>query len=78
MKIIPVSEMAQELGVGQRKVYEMLRAGQIPHIRNGALYIVSRAAFELWLSTLGMERPNTAKGVVLPERHVGQKENLIR
>lgn len=65
MKTISVAEMARELGVGQRKVYEMLRGGQIPNIRNGALYIVSRAAFYLWLSSLGLQQPNGAKALGL-------------
>ena len=57
MKTITVNRMAQELGVGPRKVYDMLRQNQIPHIRSGALYIVSEVAFERWLETLGLERP---------------------
>jgi excisionase family DNA binding protein len=65
MRAITVAEMARELGVGQRKVYEMLRGGQIPHIRIGARYIVSRAAFYLWLSTLGMQQLSASKEAVL-------------
>jgi phage antirepressor YoqD-like protein len=37
VKTITVPDMAQEHGVGQRKIYAMLRDKQIPHIRNGAL-----------------------------------------
>jgi excisionase family DNA binding protein len=62
MKTITVAEMALELGVGERKVYQLLREGQIPNLRNGWLYIVSRTAFFSWLSSIGMERSNTMKG----------------
>jgi excisionase family DNA binding protein len=55
VKTITVSDMALELGVGQRKIYEMLRLHQIPNFRSGALYIVSRAAWDQWLSTLGLQ-----------------------
>ena len=65
VKTITVPDMAQELGVGQRKVYAMLRENQIPHIRNGALYLVRRAAWDLWLSTLGIQQPSTSRNGVL-------------
>jgi excisionase family DNA binding protein len=65
VKTITVPDMAQELGVGQRKVYAMLRENQIPHVRSGALYIVSRAAWDLWLSTLGIQGSGTARTGVL-------------
>ena len=65
VKTITVPDMAQELGVGQRKVYEMLRENQIPHVGSGALYLVSRAAWDLWLSTLGIQQPSTSRNGVL-------------
>jgi excisionase family DNA binding protein len=65
VKTITVPDMALELGVGQRKIYAMLRDKQIPHIRNGALYLVSRAAWDLWLSTLGIQESSTARSGVL-------------
>jgi excisionase family DNA binding protein len=65
VKTITVPDMAQELGVGQRKVYEMLREKQIPNLRSGARYLVSRAAWDLWLSTLGIQQPSTSRNGVL-------------
>jgi excisionase family DNA binding protein len=65
VKTITVPDMAQELGVGQRKVYAMLRENQIPHVRSGALYLVSRAAWDLWLSTLGIQQPSPTRNGVL-------------
>jgi excisionase family DNA binding protein len=52
---ITVPEIAEALGVSTSTVYGMLHTGQIPHVRAGALYIVSRVAFERWWSTLGMD-----------------------
>ena len=65
VKTITVADMALELGVGQRKIYAMLRENLIPHIRAGALYLVSRAAWDLWLSTLGIPQPSTSRNGVL-------------
>ena len=53
MKTITVDEMAKELGVGRQKIYAMLHEGQIPHLRSGALYIVSRVAWERWVEQIG-------------------------
>ena len=39
----------------------MLCENLIPHIRAGALYLVSRAAWDLWLSTLGIQQPSTSR-----------------
>jgi excisionase family DNA binding protein len=64
VKTITVADMALELGVGQRKIYAMLRENLIPHIRSGALYLVSRAAWDLWLSTLGIQQPSTSRNGV--------------
>ena len=65
VKTITVADMALELGVGQRKIYAMLRENLIPHIRAGALYLVSRAAWDLWLSTLGTQESSRARSGVL-------------
>jgi excisionase family DNA binding protein len=50
---ITIPEIAQRLGIGEDAVYGMLDANQIPHIRHGRRYIVSRAAFTRWEETLG-------------------------
>ena len=52
---ITVPEIAVRLGLGEDMVYEMLDANEIPHIRHGRRYIVSRAAFARWEQTLGEE-----------------------
>jgi excisionase family DNA binding protein len=55
-KTMTVTEMAQDLGVGKPRVRQMLREGTIPNVRVGERHIVSRMAFERWLSNLGMDR----------------------
>jgi len=52
---ITIPEIAQHLGIGEDAVYEMLDSNEIPHIRHGRRYIVSRAAFTRWETTLGEE-----------------------
>ena len=52
---ITVPEIAAHLGIGEDTVYEMLDANEIPHIRHGRRFIVSRAAFTRWEQTLGEE-----------------------
>jgi excisionase family DNA binding protein len=54
-KRIKVEEIARDLAVSIPTAYAMLRDHQIPNIRQGKLYIVSREAFQRWLATCGME-----------------------
>lgn len=60
MKRVKAQEISRDLGLSQTVVYRMLQQGQIPNIRAGKLYIVSRTAYEEWLRTCGMPRPAEA------------------
>jgi excisionase family DNA binding protein len=44
-----VSEVIAALGVGRNAVYAGLRNGDIPSVRVGKLYLISRDRFEKWL-----------------------------
>jgi excisionase family DNA binding protein len=46
-----VDDLAVELGVNRRAVYEGLKANRIPHIRLGRRYILPRAAISAWLKS---------------------------
>ncbi len=43
-----VKEVKEMLGIGQDKVYKMFASGEIPSIKVGRLYRVSRKDFENW------------------------------
>lgn len=48
-----VTEIAARLALDETTIYRMLEARQIPAIRSGRLWIVTRAAFEIWERTCG-------------------------
>jgi excisionase family DNA binding protein len=52
---ISADEIAAELDLDRRTVYQMLKRGTIPNIRSGRIFIVSRIAYERWLETCGMQ-----------------------
>ena len=64
---ITVPEISERLGICEETVYEMLKAREIPNIRHGRRYIVSRAAFERWEQTIG-EGPVVYSGFEDAER----------
>ena len=53
---IRVPEIAERLGIGRLKVYEMLDRGIMPGIRVGRQWIVTRHAYDEWERTCGMRR----------------------
>ena len=55
-KRISADEIAAELDLDRRTVYQLLKQGTIPNIKAGRLFIVSRFAYERWLETCGMPR----------------------
>jgi excisionase family DNA binding protein len=56
VKRISADEIATELDLDRKTVYQMLKQGMIPNIRAGRLFIVSRVAYERWLETCGIQR----------------------
>jgi excisionase family DNA binding protein len=55
---ITVREISERLGICEETVYEMLRDQAIPNIRYGRRFIISRAAYERWESTIGESAPS--------------------
>lgn len=45
-----IKQAAEQLGVGERSVYDALAEKRIPHIRFGRRYVIPRAAFDRWLA----------------------------
>jgi excisionase family DNA binding protein len=50
---ITIPEIADRLDVCEETVYDMLKHHEIPNIRHGRRFIVSRAAYEKWEATIG-------------------------
>lgn len=50
---ITVPEISERLGICEETVYDMLRQHEIPNLRHGRRFIISRAAFEHWEATIG-------------------------
>jgi excisionase family DNA binding protein len=49
-RVLTPEEVAQELNVSRNLVYRQLRRGEIPHVKVGDLYLISRVAFDKWLN----------------------------
>jgi len=58
---ITVPEISERLGLCEETVYELLKSKEIPNIRYGRRYIVSRNAFENWERTIGMDSRQSGK-----------------
>lgn len=50
---IRVAEIAARMGLGEMLVYRLLDEGEIPAIRLGRWWIISRTRFEQWEATFG-------------------------
>jgi len=48
-------EVARLLGVGRGRVYQLIRAGQLPVTRVGGAIRIPRAAWEEWIRAKGKE-----------------------
>ncbi len=51
--VLKPEDVAEICGVSLRLVYRQLRKGNIPSVKCGDRYLVSRAALEKWLSGEG-------------------------
>ena len=49
-RVLTPEDVARELNVSRNLIYRQLRAGTIPHLKLGTLYLISRATLEKLLS----------------------------
>lgn len=49
-RVLTPKDIAGELHVSLRLVYQQLHNGTIPHVKLGDKYLIQREAFERWLS----------------------------
>lgn len=52
-----VTETAQALGIGRTVAYDLIRRGEIPHVRIGRSIRIPRASLDAWLQ--GRTKPTT-------------------
>lgn len=64
-KRMTIPEIAERLEIGTTAVYELLEQGEIPGIRCGRRWIVTRYAYEEWERTCGMKRPPVASSAAM-------------
>jgi excisionase family DNA binding protein len=53
MARITVDEIAHRLSLGRIAIYELLQRGEIPAIRLGRRWIITRYAYDAWEHTCG-------------------------
>lgn len=52
--VMKIDEIRLRLGIGRMAIYAMLEHGQLPGIRVGRRWIVTRQAYEHWERTCGI------------------------
>jgi excisionase family DNA binding protein len=52
--VMKIDEIRSRLGIGRMAIYGMLERGQLPGIRVGRRWIVTRQAYERWERTCGI------------------------
>ena len=53
---LSVAEIARRLNIGRLSVYALLEQGILPAIRLGRRWIVTRAAYDAWERTCGLQK----------------------
>ena len=57
--LLTVDEVAERLRLSRNKVYELIHAHQIPHIRLGRKFRIPNLAFEKWIESASViENPD--------------------
>ena len=70
-KVLTPEEVAEELNVSRNLIYRQLRAGVIPHLKLGDLYLISRATIDKLLSGESRMTAYTDKNI---SQGMGKKE----
>jgi len=56
-RTINIQEIKQRLGVSEKMVYRMLNDEQIPAIKAGRKWLISRISYERWEANIGSTSP---------------------
>jgi excisionase family DNA binding protein len=49
-----VAEISRDLGISRARVYGLLEGGEIPNVRLGRGWLVTREAYEMWKRSCGL------------------------
>jgi len=63
---ITVQEIAGRLAMGKESVYRLLDRGEIPAIRHGRSWLISRSAYERWEQSFGSRGQGSAEPQAAP------------
>ena len=69
--LLTVTEVAERMRLSPNKVYELLHAGQIPHIRPGRKFLIPTQALERWIETSAQIEDTNTDVIPLARRLVG-------
>jgi excisionase family DNA binding protein len=58
--LLRAEEVAELLGIGRSKVFEMIAAGDLPTVRIGRCVRVPRDRLESWVRAATVDRPQAA------------------
>jgi excisionase family DNA binding protein len=64
-EMLRAEDIAPMLGVSRSRIYQLVRAGTIPAVRDGRVVWIPRRAMELWLERTS-DRALRAAGVTSP------------
>ena len=66
--LLTVDEVARRLRLSRNKVYDLLHAHQIPHVRLGRQFRIPSQAFETWIESACAIEMTDMDEIQLPRR----------
>lgn len=58
--VMTVEEAGERLGISRGLAYQMVKEGEIPHLRLGRRVVVPKAAFQEWLLSAALTRAQSS------------------
>jgi excisionase family DNA binding protein len=74
---ITIPEIADRLDVCEETVYDLLKHHEIPNLRHGHRFIVSRVAYEKWEATIGTGKPADIHHNTRPDCRESVRKNWL-
>jgi len=57
-RVLTTVEVAKELGLCRKTIYEMLHRGELPYIKAGDKYLIPTTALDRYLANAGCQKDN--------------------
>lgn len=54
-EIMAAPEVAERLGIGKRRVYQLVQAGRLPGVKSGRRTLIPRRAFEAYIEQINRD-----------------------